>query len=47
MLINIVFYVSTVILSNNNIFTCDFSKILFNQFDIFYNKFIETDLYFD
>ena len=44
MLINIVCYVSTMVLSNNNMFKYVFSLILFNKFDIFYNKLIDTDL---
>ena len=33
-----------VVISNDNIFKFDFSKNLFNKFDIVHNKLIETDL---
>ena len=45
MIINIVFCVSTVVISTNNIFKCDFyEREKFNKFDIFYNKLIENDI---
>ena len=43
MLINMV-YASTVGISTNNLCKCYFSLILFNKFNIFYKKYIETDL---
>ena len=44
MVINMVFHVTTVVLSNNNIFNCDFLKFCSTSLIIFYNKLIETDI---
>ena len=38
-------YISTLVISNNNIFKCYFSLIFLNNVDIFFsNKLIETDI---